>query len=89
MSKMQSLGLQKKLSLKGNYKIFTLGEIKTRFADQIALANEIMCLQTDDNVMTVMRYFNWSIQKINDKWYDNTSKLRIDIGLDYDQSLVK
>ena len=51
-------------------------------------ANEIMFLKSDDNVMTVMRYFNWSIQKLNDKWYDNMQQLRIDTGLDYDTTLV-
>ena len=54
-------------------------------------ANEVLCLDTDDDVMAVLRYFDWNQEKMEAKWYDekNQQKLRYEIGLEFNPALVQ
>ncbi len=39
--------------------------------------------------MQVLRFFRWNVDKINQEWYGNEEKFRIQAGLDFDENLRK
>lgn len=44
---------------------------------------------TEDQAITLLRHFNWNVQKLEEQWFSlGDSKLK-DYGLEYDEDLVK
>jgi ariadne-1 len=41
---------------------------------------------TNDQAITIMRYFHWNEEKFLSKWLDNESILRKEIGLEFDRN---
>ena len=33
-------------------------------------ANEILCLDSDDQILAILRYYNWNVVKLQDEWFD-------------------
>jgi len=70
-------------------RIFNLDMLKNKFFKrELEQYDEILFLK-EDEVISICRYFNWNKEIIQNKWMDNQDRLRIEIGLDYDENLVK
>ena len=41
-----------------------------------------------DDVITILRHYNWSTFKMEEKWFDDMYKLSTEIGLQFDQALI-
>lgn len=48
---------------------------------KVKKANEILCLENEDQVISVCRYFNWNQLKLEDQWFENQEELMYKIGL--------
>ena len=46
-------------------------------------------MENDDQVISVLRYYNWNQRNIEEKWFEEMDKLRFVIGLEYDTTLVQ
>ena len=53
--------LKKQSSSNNSYRIKTVEEMQGMLPARIKQANELLCLDSDDDVMTVMRYFTWNL----------------------------
>jgi len=38
---------------------------------KIKNAEEVLCLENDDQTIAILRYFNWNQGKIDEKWWAN------------------
>jgi lipopolysaccharide biosynthesis glycosyltransferase len=47
-----------------------------------------MCLDNDDDVLSVLRYFKFSQIKIDENWFGDQDALKTQIGIDFDQKLL-
>ena len=66
---------------------FTLQElIKQEMPKQIEGANQTLCLE-EDQVLAVLRHFDWNLTRLEEQWYDNIDQLKLKIGIEYDKSL--
>ena len=45
-------------------------------------------MDNDDNVMSLLRYYDWNMHKVNDHWWNEMDKLSHTIGISYDKSLI-
>lgn len=53
-------------------------------------AQDLLCIENEDEVIAILRHFEWSQQKLEDKWFaTDQDKLRKDIGLVFDNDLRK
>ena len=78
--------LEKTESLSGPYKVMMLRDVQTQIPKRVKDADELLCLENEDHVIAIMRFFKWNQSKINDVWFtDAQDKLRLEIGLDYDK----
>ena len=62
--------MKKENSLGESFRIKTVEEMQELLPARIEAANEVLCLDTDDDVMTVLRHYDWSQSKLNDKWFN-------------------
>ena len=83
-------GMKKVASIiNSEVKSFTLNDLMAKqIPAQVEEANETLFLDTD-SVISVLRHFDWNKSKMEESWFDNTEKLKIQIGLTYDVSLNK
>ena len=63
--------------------------MQKRIPKRIKQANDLLCLDKDDDVILVMRYFDWNQKKLEDKWFANMEELSLETGIVYDQNLIK
>lgn len=49
----------------------------------------MLCLDSEDKVISVIRYYEWNIQRLNDKWFENQEKEELEAGIKFDQDLPK
>jgi hypothetical protein len=42
-----------------------------------------------DQAISVLRYFKWDLDKLQNTWFDREKELRKKIGIDYDQTIPK
>ena len=47
----------------------------------------MLCLDSKDHVIAILRKFNWSQDKIEEEWFSDPEKLNLDIGLVFDQNI--
>jgi len=45
-------------------------------------------MENDDHALAILRHFKWNQVKLNDDWWKDTDKLKIEIGLEYDPELT-
>ena len=50
-------------------------------------ADELLCLGSEDKVISVVRYYNWDLTKINDEWFENMEKEELKAGIKFDEEL--
>mgnify|MGYP006091884259 CR=1 FL=1 len=50
-------------------------------------ANEILCLENEDQVISVCRFFEWNQLKIEEQWFEKRDQLVYKIGLEFDPSI--
>lgn len=41
-----------------------------------------------DAVVAIMRHFDWDIEKMQQGWFEKPSEYELEIGLNYDESLI-
>lgn len=41
-------------------------------------------MENEDDVLSVLRHFDWNQRKVEDKWFLDVDNHRKEIGLDYD-----
>ena len=84
--KMQS----KKKSM--SVRIVKINEIKSMAKRLIEKADDTLCLGNNDQVMLILRYFRWNIEKMESKWFemdgDPVNKMHL-LGIEYDEKLVE
>ena len=44
---------------------------------------------TEDEAITLLRHYNWSTQKLEEQWFSLGDNKMKEMGLEYDESLVK
>ena len=68
--------------------VFSVEKIDIRIKRKADQINEKLCLDNFDHLLAVLRFFNWDIRVLEERWFDETDKLRRQIGLDFDETLV-
>ena len=66
-------------------------KIDIRIKRKVDQIDEKLYLDNFDHVLAVLRFFNWDIRVLEERWFksaDETDKLRRQIGLDFDETLV-
>ena len=71
------------------FKVYTTEEVQKLLPKRIKEANDLLELKSDDDVMSVLRYFDWSMPKLKAEWFENQENLKYKIGIEYDKSLKK
>ena len=46
-------------------------------------------VMTDDEAICVLRAFKWDAERMVESWYDNESKLKKKLGIEFDKTLNK
>jgi hypothetical protein len=54
---------------------------------KVKLANEILCMENEDQVISVCRHFNWNQLKLEENWFENQDELVLKIGLKFDHKI--
>lgn len=44
---------------------------------------------SQDQAITLLRHFNWNVQKLEEQWFSLGDQKLKDFGLEYDEALVK
>ena len=42
---------------------------------RIRKAKDLLCLDDDDDIIKIMRYYNWNQQKVEEKWFEDSETL--------------
>lgn len=69
------------------FRVITMAGIESRIPMIVQKAEDLMCLGNMDAVISVLRYFEWDLRKVEENWFANMDTLRVKIGLDFDTSL--
>lgn len=51
-------------------RIFNQSEIFGQMPKKIQKANELLNMDKDDDVIAILRYFNWNQSKLEEKWFE-------------------
>lgn len=58
-----------------NFVFFTMEEVLEKIIPtKIAEIQKTICL-TNDEIIAVMRYFKWNVERAQEQWYDNEEKI--------------
>ena len=69
---------------------FSMKEIMQKMlTNKIRRANDLLCFDNEDDVIKVLRHFDWNESKMEEKWFDQQDKLVYDIGIKFDSKLLK
>lgn len=68
-------------------KVLTQENVSDLLSFIVKKANLTMCLDNEDKVLAIYRFFHWNEDKILDKWYQDSEKLSLEIGITYDESI--
>mmetsp|Transcript_8328 Transcript_8328/g.12727 ORF Transcript_8328/g.12727 Transcript_8328/m.12727 type:complete len:149 (+) Transcript_8328:19-465(+) len=79
----------KETSIGGASKVFTVEQIENQIPSLVAKANDILCRDNQDEVISILRFFDWNQRKMEERWFDNIDALELKIGLRFDQELIK
>ena len=44
-------------------------DIESQIPKKVKQANELLCLDRDDDVISILRHFDWNQQKLEDVWF--------------------
>ena len=54
---------------------------------KIGRTSELLGLD-EDSTIAILRHFDWDDTKVQEQWFENSEKLKVKIGLIYDESLT-
>ena len=63
------------------FKIYTNDEIQNVLLDRVMEANDLLKLESNDDVMAILRYFGWNLNKLKDRWFEECDTLIYTIGI--------
>ena len=68
--------------------MYTVEQIQER---QMVKVNEIMDVFgfTIDQSISVLRYYKWNMDKLQNTWFDRQAELRKTIGIEFDQTIPR
>ena len=61
-----------------------MSDIEKQIPARVSQADDLLCLGNTDDIISVLRYFEWNQHKLEDEWFADQDKLRVKVGLDYD-----
>lgn len=68
----------------------SLDEAQKWILGRVREAKDIMYLDNEDEVIAILRFFEWNQERMKDKWFSSDQeKLRVEIGLDYNTKLIE
>ena len=70
------------------FKIMKLPEVESMIPVFTKRVMELL-ENTEDQAITLLRYFNWNVQKLEEQWFSMGDTKMKDCGLEYDEGLVK
>jgi uncharacterized OsmC-like protein len=44
---------------------------------------------TSDNAVMILRHFKWDVDKLQNNWFEQEDKLKLKIGIAFDQNIPK
>ncbi|GLT95588.1 hypothetical protein SLE2022_132620 [Rubroshorea leprosula] len=63
-----------------NYTILSEADIRQRLEDDIMRISTVLSI-SDVEARILLRYYNWSVSKVNDEWFGDEEKVRKAVGL--------
>jgi len=78
----------KETSIGGASKVFTVEQIENQIPSLVAKANDILCRDNQDEVISILRFFDWNQRKMEEEWFDQAEELEKKIGLVFDANLL-
>lgn len=75
-----------KKSSDGCYIFMTVDEVKKMIPQRInQMRDEFGIVISDEEALACLRHFVWNVDRFKDKWFENETKLKIEIGLIFDE----
>ena len=70
-------------------KIYTMLDVLNKqLPMKIKKAREILCLDSEDEIITILRHFDWKHQKMEERWFDDDDDKEYKIGLKLNPKLM-
>jgi len=63
--------------------------MKDQLPRKIEEARDILCLDKDDDIITILRSFNWNNRKMEEQWFEEGDEREFRVGLKFDPRLIK
>ena len=45
---------------------------------------ELLCIDNEDVVIQIMRFYDWNLTKVQEEWFEKEDELKYKIGLEFD-----
>ena len=69
--------------------MLTMKQIADRIPKLVGKVNEVLCRESDDEVIAILRYFDWNVSKVEESWFLNVEKYEKLVGITFDTELEK
>jgi hypothetical protein len=88
------LGFKKTSSINSGFggkgfRSYTSAQIVKNIPAKVRAAQELLCIEDDDKVISILRYYDWNQAKVEQEWFDKMDELELKIGLRYNTELIK
>ena len=70
-----------------SYRIVPVNSFCPQIDSRLNDLNELYQLDSRDSVMMIARHYKWNSQAMESRWFDESSKLEITLGISFDTSL--
>jgi len=87
--KVEEPNMKKQISIGTCTQVMTIEDIGYQIPSLVQKAQEVLCRDTDDEAIAILRHFDWNQRKMEERWFDNIDALELKIGLRFDQELIK
>lgn len=68
--------------------MYTVEKIHERQMQKVEEIKDLLGLNADKAIL-VLRHFKWDLDKLQNNWFEKEKHLKLEIGLEFDQSIPK
>lgn len=68
--------------------MYTVEKIHERQLQKVDEIKDLLGINPDKAIL-ILRYFKWDTDKLQNNWFDKEKQLKLQIGIEFDQSIPK
>ena len=69
-----------------NYKTIHVDQIRTALMKKLEEVQELFAMDSDD-LMIIIRHYRWNEDKMQQEWFNQQEKLKLELGLEFNKKL--